>query len=211
MDGAFGGFSVAIVRSGEVLAHRRVDGSVALEDGLPLLLETMRQAALAPAEVDLLAVGTGPGGFTGLRIAISYAKALALGWRRPLAGVNTFDAMTHGIEPSPGLAVISSKPGTASVRLSLPGEYKRFSGTSASVCDEIAASWPGGEMSVVGAPEDVRDGLGERGISMRIVAMQQPPAVAIAQIAARAPHATSPHAIRADYGESPPAKVPQAR
>ena len=210
MDGAFGGFSVAILQAGELIAHQRVDGNVAVEAGLPLVLEAMREAALAPTEVDLLAVGTGPGAFTGLRIAISYAKALALGWQRPLAGVNSFDALAHGLAPPPVLAVISAKPGTASVRLSVAGEATRFSGSTACICDQVGTLWGGGELSVIGAPEDVRAGLGERGILVRTLEMLQPPAVAIAQIAAKTGHA-SLHALRADYGEAPPAKVPHTR
>ena len=210
MDGAFGGLSVAVIRSGEVIAHRRIDGATALEDGLPLVLETMRQGALLPAEVDALAVGTGPGGFTGLRIAISYAKSLALGWRRPLTGVNSFDAMCYGLDPAPALAVISAKAGTASARLTIGLATHRFSGSSAVVCDRVVELWPGGELRVVGAPEDVRSGLGERGILVHTIPMLHPPSVAIAQIAATRPHESSPHAVRADYGEAPPAKVPQA-
>ncbi|MDQ6931318.1 MAG: hypothetical protein M3126_11715, partial [Candidatus Eremiobacteraeota bacterium] len=71
--------------------------------------------------------------------------------------------------------------------------------------------WPGGELLETGTPEDVRCGLGERGIVVRTSSQLVPPAVAIAHIAARQGHVQSPHAIRADYGETPPAKEPLAQ
>ncbi|MDQ6929072.1 MAG: tRNA (adenosine(37)-N6)-threonylcarbamoyltransferase complex dimerization subunit type 1 TsaB, partial [Candidatus Eremiobacteraeota bacterium] len=129
LDGAFGGFSVAVVEGQRVRAQRRVNGNVALEQGLPLLVEALREAGLAPGAVDLLAVGIGPGAFTGLRIAVSYAKSLALGWKLPLAGVNSFDALVYGLQPPPDLAAISAKAGTASARLTVAGDPLRFSGT----------------------------------------------------------------------------------
>ncbi len=209
LDGAFGGFSCAVVKAGILTAHQAVPGSVALEQGLPLLLDTMRLAAIAPADLDLLAVGTGPGGFTGLRIAVSYAKALALGWRSPLAGVSSFDALEYGISALGRLAVISPKAGMASIRLSIGGAQHRFTGLTAESCDWVAAHVPGGELTVTGAPEDVLSGLRERGVDVRAVPSPQPPAVAIAQIAAGREPAPSLHALRADYGEAPPAKVPK--
>lgn len=211
LDGAFGGFSAAVAGPAGILAHLRVKGNVALERGLGLVVEAMAEAGLEAAHVDRLAVSVGPGAFTGLRIAISYAKALALGWQRPLVGVGSFDALEHGMNPLPDLAVISAKAGTASVRLRVAGRLERFSGSTQEVCDRAAAAWPSGALSVLGAPEDVLSGLGERGIAVRILEILEPPAVAIALIGATATPAASPHAVRADYGESAPAKIPGTR
>ncbi|GAC1659556.1 MAG: hypothetical protein NVS9B12_12930 [Vulcanimicrobiaceae bacterium] len=211
MDGAFGGFDVWVARGTAAGVHRRTDGPSALEHGLASIGEALREADLDPASIDLLAVGTGPGGFTGLRIAISYAKALALGWRRPLAGVNSFDAMSWGIAPPPALAAISAKAGTSSIRLNVGGAVTRFSGPTHVVCDKIATLWTGGDLRAVGLPEDVRSGLGERGIVVRTLEILHHPSIAIAQIAARQERLPDAHAIRADYGEAPPAKIPQPR
>lgn len=211
LDGAFGGFSCAVVCDGALSAHQAVAGNVALEAGLPLILDTMRLAAVTPADVDVIAVGTGPGAFTGLRIAISYAKSLALGWRRPLTGVNSFDALEFGIAEQQRLAVISARPSVASMRLCAAGAQRRMSGPVAELCDGLAAEFGGRELTVVGAPEGVLSALGERGILVRSVASLQPPAVAMAHIAAEREHAPDLHAVRADYGELPAAKVPKLR
>jgi len=211
LDGAFGGFSAAVAGPGGILSHRAIEGNVALEHGLGLVVQAMAEAGLKAADVDRLAVSLGPGAFTGLRIAISYAKALAIGWERPLVGVGSFDVLEHGMDPFPDLAVISAKAGTASARLRVAGRLDRFSGSTHEVCDRTAAAWPSGVLSVCGAPEDVLAALGERGIAVRILETVEPPAVALALIGASAAPAASPHSVRADYGETAPAKIPGAR
>jgi tRNA threonylcarbamoyladenosine biosynthesis protein TsaB len=211
LDGALGGFSAAVLRADRTLVHRHLDGAIALEKGLGLVLEVMAEAGLSASAVDRLGVSVGPGAFTGLRIAISYAKALAFGWSVPLVGVGSFDAIELGLEDLADLAVISAKAGTASVRARSAGIEHRFSGSTSEVCERVAGVLGKGLMSVVGAPEDVLSGLGERGIAVRTLEIVHPPAVAVALLAAAGLPASSPHAVRADYGEAPPAKIPRTR
>lgn len=47
------------------------------------------------SDVDLLAISTGPGSFTGLRVGVATWKGLAFGMQLPLAGVPTLDAMAR--------------------------------------------------------------------------------------------------------------------
>jgi tRNA threonylcarbamoyladenosine biosynthesis protein TsaB len=55
--------------------------------------EVLRAAGLAIRDVGAIAIGTGPGSFTGLRIGISYAKGIAMASGCALVGVRGFDAV----------------------------------------------------------------------------------------------------------------------
>jgi tRNA threonylcarbamoyl adenosine modification protein YeaZ len=93
----------ALVADGEVLGERVSRASTLLQDVDALL----RQAGAQARDLDALAVGTGPGSFTGTRIGLAAARGLALALDLPAAGVSTLDALAAG---APGaLAVIDAK------------------------------------------------------------------------------------------------------
>ena len=85
----------ALVESDEVLGERSSRAVRILEDVDSLLTDAGREAA----ELDGLAVGTGPGSYTGLRIGLVTARTLAFALGVPVAGVSTLDALAAG---SPG-------------------------------------------------------------------------------------------------------------
>lgn len=208
LDSALGGFSAALTQDGEPLAVLEIAGNVALEQGLSAVAAVLRQAGRTPAQIDRLAVGIGPGSFTGVRIAISYAKSLALGWQRPLTGVNSFDAIEAGTAiEEPVLAVVRGRTGVISVRLRSGGAQQRASGYVKDVLDELG---PGnGRLFVIGDAEDELCALAERGWSVqKIERAIRPAALAVAIVAASREAAHSSHEIRADYGELPAAKIP---
>ncbi len=62
----------------------------------PLAAEAMAGAGLAFDALDRVAVTTGPGSFTGLRVGLAFAKGLALALDRPLLGIGTLEALAAG-------------------------------------------------------------------------------------------------------------------
>lgn len=64
---------------------------------IPLLNIIMEQAATKPEELDAVAVLNGPGSYTGLRIALSAAKAICLHRNIPLILLSNLDLISHAI------------------------------------------------------------------------------------------------------------------
>jgi tRNA threonylcarbamoyl adenosine modification protein YeaZ len=64
---------------------------------MPLLEDLLAEADLGWGDLTALAVGTGPGNFTGVRIAVSAARGLALGLGIPAVGVTRLEALAHGL------------------------------------------------------------------------------------------------------------------
>ena len=60
---------------------------------LPSIDRILRDGGITLSQVEGIAVATGPGSFTGLRIGLSTAKGLAASTGRPLVGVSTLEAM----------------------------------------------------------------------------------------------------------------------
>ncbi|MEN8738203.1 MAG: tRNA (adenosine(37)-N6)-threonylcarbamoyltransferase complex dimerization subunit type 1 TsaB, partial [Phaeobacter gallaeciensis] len=59
---------------------------------MPLLEEVLATGGATWADLDAIGVGVGPGNFTGIRIAVSAARGLALGLGVPAVGIDGFDA-----------------------------------------------------------------------------------------------------------------------
>lgn len=82
----------ALVDGSEVLGERLSSPRTLLEDVDALL----RQAGARPSQLEGLAVGTGPGSFTSLRMGLATARALAFALDLRVAGVSTLAALASG-------------------------------------------------------------------------------------------------------------------
>ncbi len=63
---------------------------------LSLVQDLLAQTGSTVDDLDAIGVGIGPGNFTGIRIAVSAARGLALGLGVPAVGVSAFDALRYG-------------------------------------------------------------------------------------------------------------------
>ncbi len=82
----------ALVWDGEVLGELASRPVTVLED----LDALLRRGGVRHSQLEAIVVGIGPGSFTGLRMGIATARALAFSLELPLAGVSTLDALAAG-------------------------------------------------------------------------------------------------------------------
>ena len=86
--------SVGIARDGELLSLRESDeGRDHAKKVACFVDELLRETGVQPDELDAVAVGMGPGSYTGLRIGVSFAKGLCYGLEKPLIAIGSLNAL----------------------------------------------------------------------------------------------------------------------
>jgi len=89
IDAALGSCCVALVADDRVIAARYAEGGRGHAELAP-----MAQSVIANEKLDLVAVTTGPGSFTGVRAALALAQGLGLGAGVPVVGVSVVEALS---------------------------------------------------------------------------------------------------------------------
>src|ERR1700761_7507521 len=90
--------SVALAKDGVVLAYRQIDERNIHAEIITIFInELIAEAGIQYKSIDAIAVSSGPGSYTGLRIGISTAKGLCYALDKPLIAVETLAAMADGI------------------------------------------------------------------------------------------------------------------
>lgn len=89
-----------------VLAHHFQEMTRGHAEALaPMVDEAMRQAGIAFADLDRLAVTTGPGTFTGQRVGLAFMRGLRVALKKPLIGVTTLEAMAAATKADRAAAI----------------------------------------------------------------------------------------------------------
>jgi tRNA threonylcarbamoyladenosine biosynthesis protein TsaB len=96
--------SVAVVCDGYTLVQ--TDTCVQAKHGemlLPRIDAALKQTQLIFMDIDLIAVGIGPGSFTGIRVALATAKGFVIASGKPFIGVNSLRVLARGAAYGPSL------------------------------------------------------------------------------------------------------------
>jgi len=106
---------------------------------LPLAQQALNAVGATFADVARIGVGVGPGTFTGLRIGVATARALAQGTGAEVSAISTLDALAEAASAAerPVLAVLDARRGEAFAAAYLGGE--RVAGPVAIAPEELAA------------------------------------------------------------------------
>jgi tRNA threonylcarbamoyladenosine biosynthesis protein TsaB len=103
-------------------------------DLMLLVDEACRTAAVAGSDLDAIAVGAGPGSFTGLRIGMATAKGIAYAIKRPLWAVSSLAALARGSSAAGVVvAVLDARRGEV-----FAGAYRVTDGATIALADERA-------------------------------------------------------------------------
>jgi tRNA threonylcarbamoyladenosine biosynthesis protein TsaB len=117
MDTSTAATSVCVVRDdGEAFAvdpslERLFEPPGHSRELMPAAAQALERAGLGWDDLDAVAVGVGPGTFTGLRIGVATARALAHGSRATLHPVSSLAALAAGVDAPQALPLIDAKRG----------------------------------------------------------------------------------------------------
>ena len=189
---------------------------------MPLIARMLDRAELEAADLDRIAVTTGPGSFTGLRVGIAAAQGLAFGTSRPIVGISALDALgVAGLEGREGSTVVGvwMEAGRGEVfaarYLVAPEDLfgVRSAGEAiAALPEEVALAWATGGPAVSNWIGDGVVRYREAIPSVDAVAptpLLAPLVARLGTLAAAAGKAGAPHALRPVYVR--PADVELAR
>lgn len=111
IDSATPSASVAVVIDGRVADERVSDAHGHRADLLVIIDAACKAAGVTPLELDAVAIGAGPGSFTGLRIGMATAKGIAFAAGKPLWAVSSLAALASMAKAERVCAVLDARRG----------------------------------------------------------------------------------------------------
>jgi tRNA threonylcarbamoyladenosine biosynthesis protein TsaB len=176
--------SVALWRDGEVVERFEIAPRRHAELALPWAEALLAEAGVARTQLDAIAVGRGPGAFTGVRLGVAIAQGIALALDIPVLPVSTLLALAARAPDSAQrvLAAIDARMGEVYL-----GAFVREAGSEA---------WRALQPESVGAPATVAlpDGDGWSGVGTGFDAVDGALRARLGERLARADAAALPHA-----------------
>lgn len=130
--------SVALWLDGEVRERFELAPRRHAELSLPWAEQLLAEAGIGKSQLDAVAVGRGPGAFTGVRLAIALAQGIALALDRPIVPVSTLAALAMQAPATEGacvLAAIDARMGEV-----YAGRYRQCEGDVVAVSGETLAA-----------------------------------------------------------------------
>jgi tRNA threonylcarbamoyladenosine biosynthesis protein TsaB len=103
--------SVALAQAAGVLQRSRRAGTRVAEQALSMIAELLAEQSVGLTQVDAFAFGSGPGAFTGLRVACALVQGLAFASDRPVVPVGTLRALAYGASRRMPRSNDDSRPG----------------------------------------------------------------------------------------------------
>lgn len=197
--------SVALTEDGRALAAISEPMQRGHQERLaPMVAEAFAAAGQKPAALDRVAVTVGPGSFTGLRVGLSFGKAMALALGKPCVGIGTLEALALSAGPGFVAACLDARRGRVYLQTFADGRAVM----APDILDidvaaaRIAELWSGGPALVAGSGAPLVAGVLA---NARVDAGLVPDPVAIARLAATRDPRTPPRPL---YLRAPDAKLP---
>jgi len=182
--------SVALWLDGEVRERFELAPRRHAELALPWAEALLADAGIARRQLDAIAVGRGPGAFTGVRLAIAIGQGIALALDRPLVPVSTLEALAFDAGGDRVLAAIDARMGEVYLgAFAREGDALRALSTETVVAPALADIPEGDGWNAVGTGFAAADGALQarlQGRLARIDANALPHAAAVAWLGAAA-------------------------
>ena len=209
VDTALGACSVAVLDGDTILAHRFEEMTRGHAEALaPMVETTMRQAGIAFADLDRLAVTTGPGTFTGQRVGLAFMRGMRVGLKKPLIGVTTLEAMAAATGSARAAAIHDAKRDEAYLLL-WENDASILEPTVMPFEEAVARIRDFGPCALCGTGAEMASTA--LGVDYMLTKIRQPDALWVARLAMTRPapdQAPAPLYLRAPDAKLPASSVP---